>query len=163
MTQWALLCDDELCFNCKACEVACKQENNIPTGIRWISVISVGPKKVGENLVAKFIPTMCLHCAKPPCAEVCPEGAIKKRADGIVIIDVNLCIGCASCVPACPFGAIVINPQTGVAEKCTLCAHRVEKGLEPACVSHCQSGAIYFGDANEIYQRMRNERVQRRV
>jgi tetrathionate reductase subunit B len=157
----ALLVDDELCFNCKACEVACKQENDVPVGLRWITVITVGPKKVGENLITKFVPTTCYHCAKPPCAEVCPTGAIEKRADGIVIIDANLCTGCGACIPACPFSVIGINPGTGVAEKCTLCQHRVEKGLLPACVQHCVAQAIYFGDVNEISQRMREDRAQR--
>ena len=161
MTELALLVDDELCFNCKACEVACKQENDVAIGLRWITVITVGPKMVGENLVAKFVPTTCFHCAKPPCAEVCPTNAITRRGDGIVIIDRDLCTGCKACIPACPFSVIGINPQTEVAEKCTLCLHRVEKGLTPACVQHCQAGAIYFGDINEISQRLRKDRAQR--
>ena len=162
MGQLALLVDHELCFDCKACEVACKQENNVPAGLKWITVIPVGPKKVGDNLVAEFLPTTCLHCAKPPCAEVCPTKAIKKRGDGIVVIDEELCIGCGDCIPACPFSVIGIDPQKNVAQKCTLCLHRIEKGLTPACVQSCQAGAIYFGDINEISLRIRQERAQRR-
>ena len=161
MNQLTLLVDDELCFDCKACEVACKQENDVPIGLRFIKVIQVGPKKVGDNLVAKFSPTTCLHCAKPPCQEVCTVNAIKKRADGIVTIDADLCIGCGECITACPFSVIGIDPQKGVAEKCTLCVHRIEKGLAPACVETCQAGAIYFGDRNEISQRLRHDRAQR--
>jgi Fe-S-cluster-containing dehydrogenase component len=163
MPQLALLVDNELCFDCKACEVACKQENGVAIGVRWIRVISVDPKMVGENLVAKFVSTTCLHCAKPPCLDVCPTGAILKREDGIVIIDPDLCIGCKICVPECPFGAIQINPQTGIAEKCNLCLHRIEKGLRPACVEHCEAGAIFFGEANEICQLIGEERAQRRT
>lgn len=162
MTQLALVVDDELCFDCKACEVACKQENDVPTGVRWIMVIPVGPKKVGDNLIARFVPTLCLHCAKPPCAEACPVDAIKKRGDGTVIIDEGLCIGCGDCIPACPFSVIGIDPQKNVAQKCTLCLHRIEEGRLPACVQACPSQAIYFGDINEIASRLRYERTQRR-
>jgi len=161
MTQLALVVDDELCFDCKACEVACKQENKVPVGLRWIMVITVGPKKVGENLVTKFSPKTCRHCAKAPCIEACPEGAITKRADGIVIIDENLCIGCGDCITACPFSVIGIDPQKNVAQKCTLCKHRVEEGLTPACVQACPSKAIYFGNINEISLQLRQERAQR--
>ena len=163
MTQLALLVDDELCFDCRACEVACKHENDVPIGLRWITVITVGPKKVGDNLITKFVPTTCLHCAKPPCLEACPMRAIKKRGDGIVVIDEELCTGCGDCITACPLSVIGINPQKVVAEKCTLCWHRVEKGLAPACVVACQTGAIYFGDINKISLQLRKERAQRRI
>ncbi len=161
MAQLALLVDNELCFNCKACEVACKQENDIAPGLRWINVISLGPKKAGENLIEEFIPTTCRHCANPPCAAVCPTKAIRKRGDGIVLIDKDLCIGCHLCIVACPFGVIGINPRTKAAEKCTLCMHRVEKGLMPACVQHCEAGAIYFGEINDISKQMREDRARR--
>ncbi len=162
MSQLTLLIDYEVCFNCKACEVACKQENGVPAGLKWIDVITVGPKKVGDGLTAEFVPITCLHCARPPCAEVCPNKAITKRGDGIVVIDEELCIGCGDCIPACPFSVIGINRQKNVAQKCTMCVHRVEKGLSPACVQGCQAGAIFFGDINEISLRLRRERAQRR-
>ncbi|MBW2029198.1 MAG: 4Fe-4S dicluster domain-containing protein [Deltaproteobacteria bacterium] len=161
MARFSLLIDNDLCFDCKACEVACKQENNVAEGLRWIRVIPVGPVKVGENLVCKFIPSTCHHCARPACVEACPVSAIHKRSDGIVLVDPDLCFGCGACIPACPFSVIGINPQSGVAEKCTLCAHRVEQGLIPACVMHCEAGAIYFGDINDISQQMREDRTQR--
>lgn len=162
MSQLALLIDHELCFNCKACEVACKQENDVPYGIKWISVIPVGPKKVGDNLIAEFLPITCSHCSKPPCAEVCPTKAITKRGDGIVVIDEELCIGCDQCIPACPFSVIGIDPRKNVAQKCHLCLHRIEENRIPACVQGCQAGAIYFGDINEISLQLRQDRAQRR-
>lgn len=162
MTKLGLLIDHELCFDCKACEVACKQEHNLPVGPRFITVVTVGPRKVGDKLIVDFVPRTCLHCGKPPCAEVCPTDAIKKREDGIVIIDEELCNGCMACQSACPFSVIQFNPEKSVAEKCDMCLSRVEKGLKPACVHHCQAGAILFGDINEISQQMNKERAQRR-
>ncbi len=162
MAQLTLQVDDKLCFDCKSCEVACKQENKVPIGVRWIKVVSTGPKKKGENLVTTFSPEMCRHCAKAPCIESCPSEAIIKRANGIVTIDEDLCTGCGDCITACPFSVIGLDPDKNVASKCTLCLHRVEKGLSPACVNACQAGAIYFGDINDISLRLRQDRAQRR-
>lgn len=155
MVRYGLLVDHKLCFGCYACEIACKQENDLPVGPRWIRVITVGPKKVNGKLVMDFVPMTCVHCAKPPCAEACPVNAITKRADGIVLIDGELCIGCNACIPACPFRALQVNPETGIAEKCTLCVDRVEKGLKPSCVQHCPAGAICFGEINKITEEAR--------
>ena len=163
MTQLTLLVDDDLCFDCKACEIACKQENHVPVGLRYIMVIPSVPKKVGDMVISKFSPTVCLHCAKPACLGSCPSNAIKKRSDGIVLIDAELCIGCGDCISACPFSVIGINTEINTAQKCTMCVQRVSKGMEPACVCACPSGAIYFGDINEVPQRMRKERLQRRA
>ena len=162
MAQYTLLVDDEMCFNCKACEVACKQENNIPVGVKRISVVQLAPEKVGGRIVTSYIPVACKHCEDAPCVAICPSGALTKRADGIVVRDADLCIGCKSCILACPFSAIGINPQTGAAEKCNLCVQRIEVGLPPACVKTCEGGAIYFGDANEIAERLKKDRAERR-
>ena len=160
MPQYTLLIDYKLCFDCKACEVACKQENDLPVGPKWIHVVTVGPKKVGDKLVVDFIPMTCVHCAKAPCIDACPTDAITNRQDGIVIIDPALCNGCMACIPACPFAAPQFNPEKNVVEKCNLCLNRVEKGLKPSCVQACPSGAIYFGEVNEVIQLMREQRAQ---
>ena len=150
MIQRNLFVDLEYCIGCYACEVACKQENNIPVGIKWINVVKVGPRMVGNKLRMDFVPMRCRHCAKAPCIDACPEKAITKRADGIVLVNEELCNGCMVCFEACPFGVIQLNPETQVAEKCTLCVHRVDAGLEPACVLACPSKCMYFGDINEL-------------
>ena len=162
MAQWGLLIDDEICFDCRACEVACMQENNLSLA-PWINVVAVGPREVGGNLLVDYVPVTCQHCAKPPCADVCPTNAITKRSEGIVVIDESLCNGCMACLPACPFGVIRLNTEKDVVEKCNLCLNRIERGLKPACVQHCQAGAILFGDVNEIAESMMKERLQRRV
>ena len=150
MDQKNLLIDLEYCTGCRACEVACKQENNIPVGIKWINVVKVGPRMVGGKLKMDFVPMRCRHCAKAPCIDACPEKAITKRSDGIVLINPELCTGCMVCFEACPFGVIQLNPETHAAEKCNLCVHRIDAGLEPACVHYCQTNCMYFGNINEL-------------
>jgi Fe-S-cluster-containing dehydrogenase component len=159
MARYGILIDYRLCFACYACEVACKQENNLPVGPRWIRVITVGPRKVNGKLVMDFVPMTCMHCGKPSCIDACPVKAITKREDGIVLIDAGLCNGCGACIEACPFTAPQFNPKTNRVEKCTLCVHRVEKGLKPSCVQHCPAGAIYFGDVNQITEEARKKRA----
>ena len=148
--QYSLLIDLERCCGCYACEVACKQENDIAAGVRWIRVVKKGPVRVGGKLSMSFVPIRCMHCGKPVCIDACPVGAITKRPDGIVLIDAELCNGCKQCIEVCPFGAPQFNPEKNVVEMCTLCVHRVDKGLLPNCVQHCPSRAMYFGDINEI-------------
>ena len=145
-----LFVDFDYCIGCRACEVACKQENHIPVGIKWINVVQVGPRVVGKKLKMDFIPMRCRHCTKAPCIEACPEKAISGRSDGVILIDPNLCTGCMACAEACSFEAIQLNPQTQVAEKCNLCVNRIDAGLKPACVHACPSKCMYFGDINEI-------------
>ena len=150
MTQKTIFVDNKYCIGCLACEMACKQENNIPVGLKWLNVVKVGPKMVGDRLRMDFIPMRCRHCSKAPCIDACPEEAITKRSDGIVLIDRDACIGCLNCTEACPFNAIQFNEQNGTVEKCTLCVHRVDAGLEPACVLACPSKCTHFGDVNKI-------------
>jgi Fe-S-cluster-containing dehydrogenase component len=152
MVKYSLLVDVDLCHGCQACEIACKQENDIAKGPRWIRVIQVGPKEVGGQLRMSFVPVYCLHCTKPVCMDVCPTRAITRRADGIVLINADLCTGCKACIEACPFGAPQLNPETNIVEMCTMCVHRVDEGHEPACVLACPTGAIRFGDLNELIE-----------
>ena len=160
MTEYSLLVDVNLCYGCQACEVACKQENDVAEAVRWIRVIQVGPKEVGGQLKMTFVPIHCSHCGKPVCMKVCPTGAITKRTDGIVLINATLCSGCKACIEACPFGAPQLNLKTNVVEKCTMCVHRVDEGLEPACVQACPTGAIRFGETNRLIETRREKHAE---
>ena len=162
MTMLALLIDHNICFNCQACVVACMQENDLSVG-SWINIVTAGPRKVDGNIVVDYVPVTCAHCAKPPCVDSCPADAITKRGDGVVLIDDKLCYGCMACIPACPFAVIRFNDEKGIAEKCNLCLRRIERGLKPACVHHCQAGAILFGDINEISDSLMKQRERRRI
>ena len=156
MPKYSLLFDADLCHGCQACEIACKQEHSLPVGPRWIHAMPYGPRPVGNKLVLTFKSTRCMHCARPPCMPACPVDAISKRADGIVLIDEELCIACGACVEACPFEAPQFNPEKNTVEKCNLCVHRVDAGLKPACVRACPTGALVFGDALEVSTVLRN-------
>lgn len=165
--RWGMLVDTNLCEKgCDACVRACNTENGLPdkpgtTGAQWIRKIEIREVRTGRS---QSLPMMCQHCASPPCVDVCPTGASFKRADGIVLVDKHICIGCRYCVMACPYKArsFVHEPQTaqkpdvprgmGTVEGCTMCVHRVDKGEQPACAQACAAeakGAILFGDLND--------------
>jgi len=151
MKQYALVIDHEACWGCKTCEVACKQENNSADGIKLISVSEKGPEMVDDTLDLVFHLTVCTHCDDPPCADACPEDAISKREDGIVVMDYERCTGCQLCIEVCPYKAIAFDKDKGIAQKCNLCHHRVDQGLIPACADNvCLAHCIYFGDPDEI-------------
>jgi Fe-S-cluster-containing dehydrogenase component len=155
MKNYGLIIDHESCWGCKTCEVACKQENDIPDGIRLIFVSEDGPKKIGDKLEFVFKVNVCRHCDDPPCAVVCPEEAISKREDGIVVMDYDKCSGCRLCIDVCPYDAIGFDPAKGIAQKCNLCHHRIDQGLIPACADNvCLGHCIYFGDPEEIGQKI---------
>ena len=146
----ALLFDADECIGCFACEVACKQEHDLPAGENWIRISKLGPTRVGGKLRMRFAAARCRHCGKPACLEACPAGAIAKRSDGIVLFDESLCTGCKACLEACPFGAPQYNAEKRIARACNLCVKRIDRGLRPSCVHHCPTRALYFGDANRF-------------
>jgi tetrathionate reductase subunit B len=176
--RWGMLIDTTKCSTgCDACVKACNTENGINEtlkdprqGSQWIRKIDM--KEVGVDHTHS-LPMMCQHCAQPPCVDVCPTGASMKRADGIVLVDRHICIGCRYCMMACPYKARSFVHQTlteqnpevprgmGCVESCTFCVQRVDKGLKPACVEACPEGAMTFGDLNdpnsEIAQRIKRE------
>jgi len=141
------------CIGCQACTVSCIFENAVPPG-SFRTIVSTyevtlddgpGHRRAGMAM----LPRLCNHCAEPPCIPVCPVGATFQRPDGIVVVDGDVCVGCAYCVQACPYDARFINAETETADKCTFCAHRVDAGLLPACVESCVGGARIFGDLND--------------
>jgi tetrathionate reductase subunit B len=99
-----------------------------------------------EILKAFFVPKMCNLCEHSPCSQACPVGATFETPDGVVLVDPNYCIGCGFCIQACPYGCRFMNPATHTAEKCTLCYHRITRGLKPACVEVCPTQSRIFGD-----------------
>ncbi len=150
MKHYSLFIDREACWGCKTCEVACKQENNAADGINLISVLEDGPKVVDGRLDFSFHVRVCRHCNEPPCIDACPDEAIIKRDDGIVVMDYEKCNGCRSCIEACPYDAIAFDPDRNIAQKCNLCHHRVDNGLIPACADNvCLAHCIHFEYSNE--------------
>ncbi len=148
MTQYGFLIDNRKCIGCHACSTACKSENEVPLGVHrtWVKYTEKG---VFPNTRRYFQVTRCNHCANPPCVHICPVTAMFQRPDGVVEFDPALCIGCKACMQACPYDAIYIDPNSGTAAKCHFCAHRVDVGLEPACVVVCPEHAILAGDLGD--------------
>jgi Fe-S-cluster-containing dehydrogenase component len=135
----------QLCWGCKTCEVACKQENRPGDGVKLIRVWEDGPGMVAGKLNFVYQINVCRHCDDPPCADACPANAIRKRTDGIVILDKTQCTGCKICIEACPYDAIAFDDQKAIACKCNLCHHRVDAGLMPACADNvCPAHCIRF-------------------
>ncbi len=145
---YGFLIRNDRCIGCHACSTACKSENNVPLGVyrTWVKSVEVG---VYPNVRRHFQVTRCNHCANPPCVRICPVTAMYQRDDGIVEFDPDVCIGCKACLQACPYDAIYVDPETGTAAKCHFCAHRIEMGLEPACVVVCPEHAIIAGDLDD--------------
>lgn len=145
--QYAMVIDSSKCIDCKACVVSCKVANNTPEGFsrNWIKA-SEPDFAAGTKPVTHFQPGACMHCEAPTCVDACPTGATYKNADGIVMIDETLCIGCGNCIPSCPYGARFRNPQKRTADKCNYCPERRAAGLLPACVDTCPTKARVFGD-----------------
>jgi Fe-S-cluster-containing dehydrogenase component/formate-dependent nitrite reductase membrane component NrfD len=146
--RWAKVVDHTRCIGCHACSTACKSENEVPLGVHRTYVKYVDVGRFPQTRRA-FQVTRCNQCAEPPCAEACPTSAMHRRPDGIVDFDKRICIGCKACIAACPYDAIFINPEDRSAEKCNFCAHRLDVGLEPACVVVCPTEAILVGDLND--------------
>jgi formate dehydrogenase iron-sulfur subunit len=171
--------DTTICIGCKACEVACKEWNQLPAtnggqntlsgdsydntrrldGIHWRHVRFVEQfapdRRDGRWLLMSDV---CKHCVQAGCLEVCPTGAIIRTEFDTVVIQSDVCNGCRDCIGACPFGVIEINPASGTAQKCTLCYDRLQAGMEPACSKACPTDSIQFGPVREL-----RDRAQRRV
>jgi len=145
MTKYAFVIDQRKCIGCHACTVACKAEHDVPIGVyrTWVKYIEKGEF---PNSRRYFLVNRCNHCDDAPCVKICPTRALYKRPDGIVDFDSDRCIGCKSCMQACPYDALYIDPSSHTAAKCNYCAHRTELGLEPACSVVCPEHAIIAGD-----------------
>jgi Fe-S-cluster-containing dehydrogenase component len=145
MRKYELSIDNNLCWGCRTCEVACKQENRPAKGVKLIAVSEEGPRWINDQPEFVFQVNLCRHCDDPPCAEACPEGAINKRGDGLVIMNYDMCTGCQACMQECPYDAIAYDMDRQIAQKCNLCHHRVDQGLIPACADNvCLAHCINF-------------------
>jgi Fe-S-cluster-containing dehydrogenase component/formate-dependent nitrite reductase membrane component NrfD len=146
--KWAKVIDQTRCIGCHACTTACKSENEVPLSVTRTYVKHVDIGEFPQTRRAHQV-TRCNQCAHAPCVTACPTTAMFKRPDGIVDFDKSICIGCKACMAACPYDAIFINPEDHSAEKCNFCAHRIDMGLEPACVVVCPTEALLVGDLND--------------
>jgi formate dehydrogenase iron-sulfur subunit len=180
----AFLTDASLCIGCKACEVACKEWNELPDdgfswsghsydntralgASTWRHVLFLEQKQpMGSQLAGinepfrwQFLSDVCKHCANAGCLEACPTGSIVRTEVGSVFVQPDICNGCGYCVVSCPFGVIEKRPEDGRAFKCTFCYDRQKAGLIPACAKACPTESIQFGDLEVLRQRAK-KRVQ---
>lgn len=169
MARYGMVVDLKKCVGCNACVVACKSEHNTPSGIMQTMVLD---KEMGKfpEVIRVFFPVLCNHCEEPTCVNVCPSKASYKRKDGVIMIDYDVCIGCAACVEHCPFQVrdLVKDNRTlyfdgkttfekpvhkrippKVATKCDFCYHKIEQGQQPACAEICPTNARVFGDLSD--------------
>jgi Fe-S-cluster-containing dehydrogenase component/formate-dependent nitrite reductase membrane component NrfD len=153
VTRFGFVIDHRKCIGCHACTLACKAENDVPLGAfrTWVKYIEKGEF---PNTRRYFTVLRCNHCTDAPCVTICPTVALYKRPDGIVDFNGDRCIGCKSCMQACPYDALYIDPNTHTAAKCHYCAHRTEIGLQPACVVVCPEQAIISGDLEDPRSRI---------
>ncbi len=182
---WGMLIDITKCIGCGSCVRACQLENHVPDGYfrTWVeryhatdwqteypqvdspdggkNGFPASKESGGKNF---FVPKMCNHCSESPCTQVCPVGATFDTPDGVVLVDQKYCLGCRYCVQACPYGCRFINPATMTANKCTLCYHRITKGLTTACCESCPTGARQLADLKNpndpIHEFIRTHAVQ---
>ncbi len=148
MTRLGFLLDSDSCIGCHACTVACKSEHDVPLGVNrtWVKYIETG---TFPDVSRKFNVMRCNQCDDAPCMTICPTSALFRADNGVVDFQDDDCIGCKSCMNACPYDALYINPETNTAHKCNMCNHRVEVGLEPSCQIVCPTEAIKIGDLDD--------------
>lgn len=146
--KWGMAIDLERCIGCHACSVACKVEHNVPLG-NFRTKVYYHDSGVFPKVTRSFLPTLCMHCEDAPCQKACPSSAISRGADGIVRIDLDICDSHGDCEPACPYGAIYLDPISNVADKCNFCENRLAVGMEPACVEACPGEVLIFGDLKD--------------
>jgi formate dehydrogenase iron-sulfur subunit len=181
----AFLTDATICIGCKACEVACKEWNNVPadgfewSGFSYDNTKALGastwrhvmfleqPLKAGPQIADTsdpfrwvFLSDVCKHCANSGCLEGCPTGAIVRTDLQTVLVQPDICNGCGYCVVSCPFGVIDKNLDDGRAFKCTFCYDRQKAGLKPACATACPTQSIQFGPYDELQERAKKRVVE---
>jgi Fe-S-cluster-containing dehydrogenase component len=166
MSKYILRHDEANCIGCQACEVHCKTNKGLGPGPSPCKIVAVGPFAVEGRTHApriRFVFMPCFQCEEAWCAKACPTGAMQRREkDGIVFVAASLCVGCKSCIAACPWGTPQWDPVTRKVVKCDFCMDRLDAGLEPACVTKCVTGCLSFGVADEAPD-PRRERYARQL
>lgn len=151
-----LLVDQRRCVGCHACETACKMENAVPPGPRWMEVMEREEwDEASGSVFLSFLPLNCRHCAKAPCIQICPAQALERGPHGLVQLTAERCIGCGECLFACPFGA----PQFGegrIMQKCHGCLERRSRGKPTACEQFCPAGALQSVSPQALSRRVRS-------
>jgi formate dehydrogenase iron-sulfur subunit len=171
--------DSTVCIGCKACEVACKEWNDVPadgyvwSGKSYDHTVELGHstwrhvrfvERERAGLPAwDFASDVCKHCERAGCLDACPTGAIVRTEFGGVFVQPDVCNGCGYCVVACPFGVVDRRPGDGRAFKCTFCYDRQKGGLEPACAKACPTNSIQFGDLDTLRQRAADRAAELRA
>lgn len=157
MEKYGMIIDFDRCQGCLACEVACKQENDLPVGPQLKQVLTLGPEKVGGRVMMEYLPVMCMHCESPACATACPSEAIIKNAHGVTLVNEKKCHDTdkdfckKACISACPFPVPPqYNPQKDAVQMCNMCVQRIAKDEQPSCVKHCITQCITFGTKEEL-------------
>jgi anaerobic dimethyl sulfoxide reductase subunit B (iron-sulfur subunit) len=159
MNQYGFFVNTDKCVACRSCVLACKEKHDLKLGRKFRRLYSCSAggwdivnldnnyKAYNPDKVFSYSLSIgCNHCANPACKNICPAGAIGKRADGIVFIDRDLCTGCGSCAAACPYGVPSLNEVTQKMEKCDFCRELLSIGEPPACVAACSMNALEYGD-----------------
>ncbi|MEG0016044.1 MAG: 4Fe-4S dicluster domain-containing protein [Gordonibacter sp.] len=157
MTKYGFAINLHRCVGCRTCTISCKMENGVASGLQRMRVLNADDQTVYDKptgtypaLALEWVPVPCQHCDEAPCVAVCPTGASTKRADGIVEIDKEQCIGCDSCIAACPYGARQHDDAANTVDKCTLCSHRLDAGIDTTmCQLACPGRAIVVGDLDD--------------
>jgi Fe-S-cluster-containing dehydrogenase component len=186
---WAMIIEIDACIGCGNCVRACKAENDVPLEPHyfrtWVERYRINPADPEHPIVDSpnggfdgfppvpddeaawksfFVPKLCNQCVDSPCEQVCPVGATFRSPDGVVLVDADYCVGCRYCVQACPYGCRFIDPRTHTADKCTLCYHRITRGLTTACCETCPTAARRLADLKNpndpIHEFLRTHKVQ---
>ena len=180
---WGMIVDIDKCIGCGNCVRACSNENHVPTGYfrTWVERYQVTedqqpmvdspngaidgfPPSTHAGLKSFFVPKLCNQCEHSPCVQVCPVGATFVSPDGVVLVDQSYCLGCRYCVQACPYGCRYLHPDTKTVDKCTLCYHRIGRGLTTACCENCPTGARQLVDfknpKDPVHEFLRHNKVQ---
>ncbi|OAG27726.1 4Fe-4S dicluster domain-containing protein [Thermodesulfatator autotrophicus] len=151
MAKYYIYHNPQRCIGCLACELSCTDWKGLPFGQANCRIFRFGPEKIHGKESMTFIYNSCFHCERAFCTEACPTGALfKRKEDGIVAFNENLCIGCRACIMACPWGIPQWNSLKGTIHKCDYCVERLEEGLEPACVTRCPMEALKFVKVEEV-------------